>query len=263
MSVSSVSSSSSSSSTTSTSSTTGYDTLDRNAFLKLLVTQLKYQDPLSPTDNTEFVSQLAQFSSLEQMQNLNDSFESVSSESKINQAFGMVGKWVEYSDSSGDTVTGKVSSILISDGTPSLVIGSETVALDDVENVYNNLESLGQSKLTTLSLGLIGKTVSYLDSSGSISTGEVDSVSMSDGWPLLNIGDSVIDARNLQSVSNSLSSSDLTDIASAIKGKTVEYVDSTGTTHTGKVTSVLSSDGSIMLMIGTNQVDLDDVNKIY
>ena len=51
------------------------DTMDKMAFLNMLVTQLKYQDPLNPLEDTEFVAQMAQFSTLEQMQNLNDSFE--------------------------------------------------------------------------------------------------------------------------------------------------------------------------------------------
>jgi flagellar basal-body rod modification protein FlgD len=46
--------------------------VDKNAFMQLLVSQMKNQDPLSPQDNTQFIAQLAQFSSLEQMQQLND-----------------------------------------------------------------------------------------------------------------------------------------------------------------------------------------------
>ncbi len=51
--------------------TTANDMLGKDAFLKLLVTQLRYQDPLSPMDDREFVAQMAQFSTLEQMQNMN------------------------------------------------------------------------------------------------------------------------------------------------------------------------------------------------
>ena len=50
-------------------------TLDKDAFLGLLVAQMKYQDPLEPTSNTEFVAQYAQFSSLEQMQNMANTME--------------------------------------------------------------------------------------------------------------------------------------------------------------------------------------------
>ena len=54
----------------STEKTTSNSSLDKQAFLQLLVAQMKYQDPLEPTSNTEYISQLATFSSLEEMQNM-------------------------------------------------------------------------------------------------------------------------------------------------------------------------------------------------
>lgn len=64
------------------------DTMGKDAFLKLLVTQLENQDPLNPTENTEFVAQLAQFSSLEGIQNLNTSLEGMVGSMDSLQEFG-------------------------------------------------------------------------------------------------------------------------------------------------------------------------------
>lgn len=75
--------------------------LGKEEFLQLLVTQMKYQDPLEPTDNTEYVSQLAQFSELEQMQNLNQTTSNTS-------AFTLVGKEVYIED---ESATGEVTSV--------------------------------------------------------------------------------------------------------------------------------------------------------
>lgn len=65
--------------------TVGSDGMDKDAFLKLLVTQLRYQDPLSPMDDRDFIAQMAQFSSLEQMQNLNGQMLHLSAMSMLGQ----------------------------------------------------------------------------------------------------------------------------------------------------------------------------------
>lgn len=77
--------------------------MGKDAFLKLLVTQLENQDPLNPTDNTEFVAQLAQFSSLEGIQNLNTSLGDMKGSMNALQEFGstsLIGKNAKAESSS-------------------------------------------------------------------------------------------------------------------------------------------------------------------
>ena len=80
------------------SSSTEAGELDKNAFLNLLVTQLQHQDPLSPLDSTQFTAQLAQYSSLEQLSNVNDNLAILQIyQASINnsQAVGFIGKTVK------------------------------------------------------------------------------------------------------------------------------------------------------------------------
>jgi flagellar basal-body rod modification protein FlgD len=93
--------------TTANSLTTTSSTIDKDAFLKLLVTQLKYQDPLDPQDPSEFVSQLAQFSSLEQLTNMSSSLDTLATKTTSAQWVSAIGKKVNVSSttlSPGDEV---------------------------------------------------------------------------------------------------------------------------------------------------------------
>jgi Flagellar hook capping protein len=150
MSISSVSNTSyTTSSTTSTRNTT--TELGKDDFLNLLVTQLRYQDPLNPTDNTEYISQLAQFSSLEQMSNMSSGISSM-------KALAMTGKYITASvtdDSSGEvtSVEGTVDSVKISSGETTLMVNGTEVSLDDVTSVYD----YDRSSIFNLS-SMIGQT---------------------------------------------------------------------------------------------------------
>ena len=95
----------------STTTTSTSNALSRDAFLNLLVCQLQNQDPMSPTDNSQMIAQLAQFSSLEQMTNLNSSFTTLSDNiNRLNfvSASALVGQTVTGTDGDGNTVQGTV-----------------------------------------------------------------------------------------------------------------------------------------------------------
>jgi flagellar basal-body rod modification protein FlgD len=90
--------------------------------LKIILTQLTYQDPLKPLDNFEFVSQLGQFAQLQQSQSLNDSITSLLASQAASQATGLLGKTIDLTDASGATVSGSVTAVSFASGTPQLTI---------------------------------------------------------------------------------------------------------------------------------------------
>lgn len=87
-------------------------------FLKILTTQLNNQDPLKPVDNQEFVAQIAQFTNLEQIRQLNVKTESLLQVGAANQAAGLLEKTVAVKVSSTQEVTGVVKKVVFKDSTP-------------------------------------------------------------------------------------------------------------------------------------------------
>ena len=120
---------------TTTSEETSSSSLDKNAFLQLLVAQMKYQDPLEPTSNTEYISQLATFSSLEEMQNMASSID-------LQRASAMVGqevyiKTTDATTGSTDYVHGKVDYVTYENGKAYLSVNGNNYPLDDLDSVYD------------------------------------------------------------------------------------------------------------------------------
>ncbi len=108
-------------------------TLDKDAFLQLLVAQMKYQDPLEPTSNTEYISQFATFSELEEMQNMSSALD-------LSRASSLVGQQVVMkvtSESTGETTfeDGKVDYVVYENGKAYLSIEGELYSLDDLDTV--------------------------------------------------------------------------------------------------------------------------------
>lgn len=125
---------------------TGKSELGKDAFLQLLVAQMENQDPLEPTSDTEYIAQLAQFSSLEQMQNLNQSL--------ANQnAFGMVGKNVIVAVGSSEgkvveEIAGRVQYVTVENGKTYLSINDVLYNSEDLQTVIDDkyLQAIAEEK---------------------------------------------------------------------------------------------------------------------
>ncbi|KVC83866.1 flagellar hook capping protein [Burkholderia ubonensis] len=98
--------------------------LDLQSLLRIIVTQLTYQDPLKPVDNYEFVSQLAQFTSLEQSRQIASKIDDLLSVQSATQTLGLLGRKVDVRGDAG-TISGVVKGLSFKNGEPKLTIESE------------------------------------------------------------------------------------------------------------------------------------------
>jgi len=102
--------------------------LDPETFLNLLVDELKYQDPMDPTDSSTFMSQVAELSQVEQLEN-------VSSATQMGEAANLIGMSVTADDASGQLITGTVTGVDNGTNGPTLDVGGQSVTLSSVQEI--------------------------------------------------------------------------------------------------------------------------------
>ena len=109
------------------------NSLGQDEFLKILITQLSYQDPTAPMEDKEFVAQMAQFSSLEQMTNMSNGFAQLSGTLNLNSAIGMIGKNVTIA-SGTNTVNGLVEEVTGTEH-PQVLVNGQFYDFNDIQSV--------------------------------------------------------------------------------------------------------------------------------
>jgi flagellar basal-body rod modification protein FlgD len=110
--------------------------LGKDSFLKLLLTQLKYQDPTRPMEDKEFISQMAQFSSLEQMSNINKEMKNLVQSSKSAEAYSILGRDIEaYDPKQQKTIIGTVNSVFYKGDEIMISVGNDHVSMADIHSV--------------------------------------------------------------------------------------------------------------------------------
>ena len=145
-------------------STDANSELGQDAFLKLLVAQLKYQDPLNPADGAEFLAQTAQFTMVEKLSDLEAQGQSTVTSQQQMQAAQLVGRQVTYVDSTGNLVEGVVESAEYTPDGQSLTIDGQAVELANITKVVGNnrvdgaseaVNALGPSLASSLTPALV------------------------------------------------------------------------------------------------------------
>lgn len=146
-----ISSSTSGSSVASAAATAMNNTLNQDTFLKLLVAQLQNQDPMNPTDGTQFLTQTAQFTEVSSLQSIETANAQLLSTQQAMTGTSMIGKQISYTNSSGTTATGVVSSAAFGSSGVTLTVGSDQVPLANVISVSQAPASSSTSTSTTSS----------------------------------------------------------------------------------------------------------------
>lgn len=178
---------------------TGSNTLGKDDFLKLLITQLQNQDPTNPMQDREFIAQMAQFSSLEQMTNMNTTLQKMASgqeESNLISYGQFIGKeitWHKLEENTNGEIkilegTGKVVSLQFKEGNVYFILEDGTKL--EPGNISQFNEQISKDNDLIQASMLIGKTVTYLSSSKEEVTGVIKSVSIKDGKVQYQLDDS-------------------------------------------------------------------------
>ncbi len=107
--------------------------LDKDDFLKILLTQLTHQDPTKPMEDKEFIAQMAQFSSLEQMTNMNREFGKLQNVIAANQAISLIGKSVQVTD--GDQVVSGMVEEVSGYEYPQLLVNGKYYDMSKIEKI--------------------------------------------------------------------------------------------------------------------------------
>lgn len=122
--------------------------LGQNEFLKLLVTQMRNQDPMKPVSDTEFIAQMAQFSSLEQTKTMSADITKLRQGNDFLQATNLLGKEVRLHLGDMEFTKGIVTDLNVKDGEARIIVGDKTYTLDQVNSVSSEAPETEENTTT-------------------------------------------------------------------------------------------------------------------
>lgn len=114
---------------------TAKNTLSRQDFLNIMLSEMTHQDPMNPVDNQQFLSQLSQLESLQAMNSLSDNIASMLAVQQLGSASALIGKTVEGKGANGEALAGVVEKVVIQNGAVSVVVGGTQLPFANVQSV--------------------------------------------------------------------------------------------------------------------------------
>ncbi len=229
--------------------------LGKDDFLKLLLTQLQYQDPLEPMDNTEFVAQMAQFTALEQMTNLNTTM-------TASQAYGLIGKEVYASyyneeENKYDEIQGVVDYVTMKNGKPYVSVNDVELEYGDVQYVYGASSAASDSSVNQ-AISLIGKTIQAITINDNLEAegfveGKVDFIKFVGNTPVLSVGGKDVYLYEVVSVSQD----------SLLLGSQISAYINDENMISGTIDDIGIVNGDeLYLLVGENKVTIQDISSV-
>ncbi len=180
--------------------------LGKDEFLKIFLTQLQNQDPTSPMENVDSIAQMAQFSALEAMTNLANTY-------TVTQTYGMIGKGVigiVKDELSGYTaeIIGTVDSAGVENGKPYLMVGESRLWAENVTQVFDNSIIAGETNNVVAGTAMVGKYARATQTIDGVTTtieGKVERMSVKEGKLYLAIEGTEVALNQIISVADSAS----------------------------------------------------------
>ncbi|GEM_PF-874367 len=155
----------------------GLNGVNAGTFLQLLVAQLQYQDPTSPVDSTQFLSQTAAFEEVQQLQSLQSSLSSLVSAQQAGAATALLGAHVTGTDANGKPVSGVVTEVQLTPSGPQLTVGDQAIAYSSVSTVTQASGTQASSSPTLTSSTGTGSGPSSTQSSPTLTSSPTPSSS--------------------------------------------------------------------------------------
>jgi flagellar basal-body rod modification protein FlgD len=122
-------------STTTPTPTVHKTALDSSDYLKLLMNELKSQDPMDPMSDKDYMAQMAQLNSVQELQKMNTTLSDMTQASQMTEAASMIGRTVQASLPDGTIANGAVTSVTVKDGSVNLTVGDKEVPMSSVTSV--------------------------------------------------------------------------------------------------------------------------------